>query len=149
MGVPVAADQSYKGEDVTITGTVNGNVTMKNGTLTITGTVEGAVTQKKGGSVIVAGGVVTGRVKERGAGDVRVLDGGVVYGDVIEKGEGELEVNGSAVMGNVRRTAPATSASSTATSLARSRSAAPVRTPASHRRRSTRSIGTRTTPTYR
>ena len=104
--------------DCTITGRVNGNVKISNGTLTLDGGVNGNVEQSGiGGVTVRLGGFVNGNVIEKGAGGVTV--GGTVNGkveeadegdvvisvagtvsEVVEKGFGDVEVNGT-VTGNV------------------------------------------------
>ena len=105
--------------DCTITGRVNGNIRIPNGTLIVNGTVDGNIDQSGVGGVTVGlGGFVNGNVKEKGiggvtvngtvdgkveeedAGDVLISGPGNVDGDVIEKGLGDVEVHGT-VDGNV------------------------------------------------
>jgi cytoskeletal protein CcmA (bactofilin family) len=105
--------------DCTITGHVNGNIKISNGTLIVAGSVGGNIEHfGSGGVTVVLGGFVNGNVKEIGNGSVMVdgkVDGkieeegdgdivisgsGHVKGDVIEKGFGDVVVNGT-VDGNV------------------------------------------------
>jgi cytoskeletal protein CcmA (bactofilin family) len=105
--------------DCLITGHVNGNIKISNGTLIVDGSVDGNIEHSGSGGVTVGlGGSVDGNIKEKGAGSVIVSgtvngkieeedDGGVLIagpghakGDVIEKGPGDVEVHGL-VDGNV------------------------------------------------
>jgi cytoskeletal protein CcmA (bactofilin family) len=105
--------------DCTITGHVNGNIKISNGTLVVGGSVDGNIEQfGSGGVTVVPGGFVNGNVKEigngsvtvggkvngkleeEGDGDIVISGSGYVKGDVIEKGVGDVVVNGT-VDGNV------------------------------------------------
>jgi cytoskeletal protein CcmA (bactofilin family) len=105
--------------DCTITGHVNGNIEISNGTLIVDGSVDGNIEQSGVGGVTVRlggfvngnvkeagtdgvtiGGTVNGKIEEEGGGDVVISGPGYVKGDVIEKGLGDVEVNGT-VDGNV------------------------------------------------
>ena len=104
--------------DCTITGRVNGNIRISNGTLIVEGVVNGNVEQSGTGGVTVrfgafvngnviengtggvtVGGTVTGKVEEADEGDVVISVAGSVS-EVVEKGFGDVEVNGT-VTGNV------------------------------------------------
>ena len=87
--------------DWTITGRVNGNVKISEGTLTVTGWVDGSIDQYGRGSVVILRGAhVNGNIYEKDDGDVVVS--GYVEGNVEESGDGSVEITaGGEVEGNV------------------------------------------------
>lgn len=98
--VPTAAhadDDVYRTGNYTVRAgqTIDGDLTVRDGTVTIHGTVDGDVRQIGKGSVIVSRtGKVDGNITESGKGAVRIH--GEVDGNVSENGKGHVFVYGTA-----------------------------------------------------
>ena len=98
----VNADLKLSGSNCAIyaSTTVNGKVSMKNGTLKVYGVVNGDIKQSGAGHVYVRYyGLVDGNITEKDGGRVQVEGHGSVTGNITENGSGYLNLFGYASVG--------------------------------------------------